>query len=551
METHPHSPARIAVVTGHGRAAHAVSGAFVSLLTAVGRWVEEVRAPTAFGDYALVVVTGVGAWEQTRCVYAGPLVVVDADRLAARPLPKSIRAAGMIAAGSVLLGAEARVLLPQPLPRLQGTRLFGVDPGVGVLADERTAYLLPVLLSPSFREIAGFWTLATLLDRAVIALLGERAGPYAEPWPDGAPSARSVTCDLDDLDDVGRLDALAATSRPATLFACADNIPARAGLGRYFEVAGHGDVHQPFANDETNLRRVDAMMERFATAGWDLTGFSPPNLIYSSPIAPLASRFRHLRLGYQGNSWRFFPTRVDDLAVTRVSFYTDFLHRYVGPAECGRLLVAADAWSSGVRGMSVPCFHPGLWTEPLHAYLDQVAPPAWEASLRDLAVWWGDRHRAVERAARGDAIGEPRVRLVAQSVDERAAALRREERPAVPTRDAVAGVGRVEVGRRSYVVVPAGRDATTGVEVPLDAAWSTARWLPAWCRARVIKVANGGGVTAGLYGALSLTPTVQGASVRVPLAVPEEPVLLTAVRWREFLRPPRPPGMEREVTLRA
>jgi hypothetical protein len=516
----------------------------------MGRWVDETRDPTAMRDPALVIACDGAAWRQVRERYSGPLLVVDADLLSDGPRPAGVAVDGYWGPGRVSL-ADGDVIVGSPVPRLRGPALAGVPVGLGVRFDDQTAYLTPLVLSPSFRDPKGFWCLAGLLDRAVVALLGDGVGPYVEPWPDGACAARALTCDLDDLDDPARLDRLAASGRPATLFACADALPPRAAVAAQFEIAGHGDVHLPFGDDASNLSRVDRMLEQFHAAGWTLAGFSPPNLVYSSALAPLAERFRHLRLGYQGTSWRLFPTRADALIVTRVSFYTDFLHRYVGASECGRLLAAADGWASDVRGMSVPCFHPGLWTEPLQAYLQQATTPAWEAPLVEVAAWWEGRHAALERLRAGQAAAEPRLRLLSQRVDERLAALLHAVTGRRADDDALREPARVEVGRRSFVVVPASPAAAIDHSVPLDTGWSAGRWLPAWYRRRALRVANGGGVTAGLYAALPVGPSIRGGTVHLPVVVPDEPILLTAVGWREMLRPPRPAGPEREVTLRA
>src|SRR5437762_4822549 len=82
--------ARIAVVGGDTAGARAVAGAVVSLLTAVGRWVEEVPADADLDPYAAVVLPRSRGWRTVRERHPGPLVVVDADLLGGRPDAESL-----------------------------------------------------------------------------------------------------------------------------------------------------------------------------------------------------------------------------------------------------------------------------------------------------------------------------------------------------------------------------------------------------------------------------------------------------------------------------
>lgn len=543
-----HPPAPIAMITGQGACAHGVSGVVLSLLTALGRWIEEVPRETDVAEYALVLVPDVPTWRAIRARYAGPIVVVDAGLALGQSAPPEVRTVGGRLVERIAIDG-GMIVVPCGLPALDGAAVAGTPAGVAVQLDARTVYSLPVALSPGFRNPRGFWRLAEWLDRCVVALLGAAAGPFVEPWPDGARAARSITCDLDDLQSAAQLADLADSGRPGTLFACADGIPHLRGIAAPFEMAGHGDVHEQFSNDATNLSRVDAMCEAFAQAGWPLRGFSPPNLVWSSAIEPLATRFEHLRFGYQGPTWRIFPTRLGETIVTRISFYTDFLHRYVGHEETGRLIASADVWATETRGMSVPCFHPGLWTEPMRAYLRTPVPTAWEATLADITSWWRRRHVALARLARGEAVVEPGLRVVPEGIDARIAALL----DGVTSRTGeAAGQGRsvrqVEVAKRPYTVVPAADES--GVDVPLGRSWAWAGVMPSSWRRALLRVANRGGVTAGLYSALPLAPGLRGAAAQVPWRVRDEPLLLTPVRWRELGRPRRL-GNEREVTIRA
>src|SRR5881296_1702578 len=102
--------ARIAVVGGDTAGARAVAGAVVSLLTAVGRWVEEVPAGADLDPYAAVVLPRSRGWRTVRERYAGPLVVADAELL---PLLSG-------APRATLAIGDTHALLPCPLPPLAG-----------------------------------------------------------------------------------------------------------------------------------------------------------------------------------------------------------------------------------------------------------------------------------------------------------------------------------------------------------------------------------------------------------------------------------------------
>src|SRR5205823_1082024 len=83
----------------------------------------------------------------------------------------------------------------------------------------------------------------------------------------------------------------------------------------------------------------------------------------------LLARFRYVRLGYQERGLRFYPEPRGDGVLVPVSYYTDFLQRYVGPEECARLLARFCRWAEATSVLAVPCFHPCLWPEPLARFL--------------------------------------------------------------------------------------------------------------------------------------------------------------------------------------
>jgi hypothetical protein len=77
--------APIAPVVGDTAAARVVASAVGSLLTAVGDWVVETPPSADLSGYAAAILTRSRGWRAVRAVYAGPLLVVDADLLAGRP----------------------------------------------------------------------------------------------------------------------------------------------------------------------------------------------------------------------------------------------------------------------------------------------------------------------------------------------------------------------------------------------------------------------------------------------------------------------------------
>src|SRR5207244_12249278 len=86
--------ARIAVLAGDTPGARAVAGAVTSLLTAVGRWVEELPAGADLAPYTAVILPRSRGWRAVRERHAGPLLVVDADLLGGRADPAFRRLLG-------------------------------------------------------------------------------------------------------------------------------------------------------------------------------------------------------------------------------------------------------------------------------------------------------------------------------------------------------------------------------------------------------------------------------------------------------------------------
>ncbi|HJQ83427.1 MAG TPA: hypothetical protein VKA21_05080, partial [Candidatus Binatia bacterium] len=161
----------IAILSGDTPAARAVAGGVASLLTAVGRWVEEVPAEKELGRYAAVVVPRAASVAAARARYGGPILVVDADLLDGAVAPAfAARLGGPVASSLDAFGVP--LLFPRPLPVLAGNTLGDVPAGLAVACDGG-GYALPLPVTPALRTVAGFWSLARVLEGAIAALIGE------------------------------------------------------------------------------------------------------------------------------------------------------------------------------------------------------------------------------------------------------------------------------------------------------------------------------------------------------------------------------------------
>ncbi|TMA49322.1 MAG: hypothetical protein E6J83_01915 [Deltaproteobacteria bacterium] len=544
--------ARIAVLAGDTPGARAVAGAVTSLLTAVGRWVEELPAGADLAPYTAVILPRSRGWRAVRERHAGPLLVVDADLLGGRADLEFRRLLGEPPLASASIG-ETRVLLPHPLPPLAGPPLGETPHGLVARADAATGYALPVVLTPALRTVAGFWSLARLVEEAVAALLDERTVLYAAPWPRGVRAARALTYDLDGLEADGALPPFALHGRPATLFCTADALGRLDATGPVCEIAAHGDVHRGFADARTNLTRVDRMLETFRAAGLTPRGFSPPNSTYSSELAPLLARFSYVRIGYQERALRFYPhARADGLLVP-VSYYTDFLQRYVGPEECARLLRRFCTWAEATSVLAVPCFHPCLWPEPLRRFLEAPGGEAWEATLVELSDWWMRRRRALAAvSAAGEGAAPPDLVLVRATPAERLAALQPPDGKALAAPRSSAAV-RVAIGERQVSVVPATDDPAAAVEVPLAPRWRPLGWLPGPLRRAasraLVRVVNETGMHGCFYRDLGLSAEIVGGALRLPVVAADEPVLVRHRVAADVRRAAR--GLVRRLSRRA
>jgi len=516
--------ARIAVVAGSTPAARAVAGAVTSLLTAVGRWVEEVPAGADLGRHAAVILPRAQGWQAVRERYAAPLLVMDADLLDGQ-VDEAFRdrLGGARLASLAVHGTHA--LLPRPLPPLAGPALGDAPAGLAVESGRATGYALPFVVTPALRTVAGFWDLARALEDAVAALLGESTPLYADPWPGGFRAARVLTYDLDGLER-GVLPSVVTSGRPATLFCCADALDRLGAATPHLEIAAHGDVHRHFDDERTNLLRIDRMRDAFRASGVEARGFSPPYSTYTSALAPLCARFAYVRRGYQERTLRFFPQAVQGATLCSVSYYPDFLQRYVGAEEYARLLGRFCTWAAATSVLAVPCFHPCLWPEPLRCFLDLPLGAAWETTLAQATDWWSHRGRALEAmATAGESAAPPDLVLARATPAERLAALRPlDGEPAVAPR--LRSATRVVVGGRRVRVVPAADGPASAVEVPLASVWRPLGWLPARLRRNLVRVANKSGVHACLYGELGLAPEIVDGAVRLPVVAADEPLLM-------------------------
>ncbi|HYR95343.1 MAG TPA: hypothetical protein VEM57_01350 [Candidatus Binatus sp.] len=520
--------ARIAIVTGDTAASRAVAGAAATLLTAVGRPVEQVGARDDLTPYAAAILTRSHDWPVVRERRVGPVLVLDADLFGARVDPAFAHLLGGPPTDHVTVGST-RVLLPRPLPSLAGRPLGDLPPGLVTEAEPGVGYGLPVVVAPALRTIGGFWSLAALVEQAVAALVGERTPLYAEPWPRGFRAARALTYDLDGLDG-GNLPPMVA-SRPATAFCCADALPYLGAAAADLEIAAHGDVHRAFDDPATNLGRIDHMLDAFHAAGLTPRGFSPPNTVYSSPLGPLLERFSYVRIGYQERALRFFPEAVGRGFQTSASYYPDFMQRYVGTAEYTRLLARFCDWAEATSILAIPCFHPCLWADPLHAFLDAPVGGVWETTLAEVLDWWAHRQRALAAVAEaGEGASPPDVVLVRSTPAARLASLRPVDGERPPTTGPRSAV-RVKVDGRRVRVVPAADGPAASVDVPLGLGWRPLGWLPARLRRAtsraLIRVTNKNGLHACFYQDLGLTPDVRSGSLRLPVVAADEPLMVT------------------------
>lgn len=520
--------ARIAIVTEGTAGPRAVAGAVASLLTAVGRPVEQVGPEDDLAPYAAVILTRSHGWRAVRERSAAPLLVLDADLFAGRADPAFARLLGRPLTSYVTVG-QTRVLLPCPLPPLAGRPLGDLPPGIVTEAEPGVGYGLPVVVAPALRTVGGFWSLAALIDQAVAALIGERTSLYVEPWPRGFRAARALTYDLDGL-EAGKLPAVVAR-RPATAFCCADWLPYLGGAAAGLEIAAHGDVHRTFDDPETDLPRIDRMLDAFRAAGFAPRGFSPPNTVYGSPLPPLLERFSYVRIGYQERALRFFPEAVGRGFQISASYYPDFMQRYVGTAEYTRLLARFCGWAEATSTLAIPCFHPCLWPEPLHAFLDAPVGDVWETTLAEVIDWWAHRRRAlVQVAEAGEGAAPPDVVLVRATPAARIASLR----PVDGERPVTTGpraASRVTVDGRAVRVVPAAEAPAASVDVPLGLGWRPVGWLPGRLRRAtsraLIRVTNKNGLHACFYQDLGVAPDVHRGSLRLPVVAGDEPVMVT------------------------
>jgi len=530
---------RIAVLAGDAPAARAVAGAVSSLLTAVGRWVEDVAGDADLASYDAVVLPSAAQFDANRGRYRGPVLVVDGDLLAGTVAP-GFR--GLFSdepwRPAVLVGGTLAPQ-PRPLPLLAGRALGDAPVGLAAEREPGVGYVLPAMLGPTLRTASGFWNLAALLEHALAAVIGERRALYADPWPRGIRAARALTYDLDAL-ETSTLPDLVRDGGPATLFCCADALDRLGAPSPRLEIAAHGDVHRPFVDPATNLARVDRMCDAFRRAGFDPRGFSPPNLTYDSALAPLFARFGYVRIGYQERALRFFPYAVADGLVAGVSFYPDFLHRYVGAEEYARLLRRFCAWAAATSVLAVPCFHPCLWSEPLRRFLEAPADDVWQATLAEVVDWW--RHRTcalADVAARGAAAAPPDLSLVDTSPAARLAALRpvNGEPKLAP---GLRPVSHIRIAGRAVGVIPAADAPAAPVDVRLGAAWRPVGWLPAPLRRAagraLVRVANKNGLHAWLYGDLGVAPDIRAGALRLPLVAPDEPIMVSRPAVDELRR---------------
>jgi hypothetical protein len=525
MTPSPTAVHRIGIVAGDTAAARLEANAVYSLLTAAGNWAEPARLG-ALVDFDVVVLSSSRLWPAASREFRGPLVVYDAELLGgrvARPFRDVVRWPAPTGSGAPALEST-------------GARVARVGAAGAARALELTPtlrYALPEHASIDLQQPAGFWRLAATVQEDVAAVLGCERSYFADPWPDGAAGAAAFTCDLDDLGRGGGRVAL-PDGVALTLFCCADDLAHLPDVRGAVEIAAHGDVHLPFLDGRDNARRIAAMLDGFRAEGRVPLGFSPPMLTYSSPLEELTDRFAYVRLGYMEPEMLFFPAPAGAALRLPVSYYTDYLLRYVDPARFADFLVGYLGWTAACGTLAVLCFHPVQFPHAADTVAARRPPGLWCATLADVSAWWRRRQAAFTAARRGETTSGVAGEVTAWP--ERLERLaRRAPAPAEPapgielqTRPSPRGPVHVVVND-----APAARaDVEIAVALPQrHLAWLPGRLAERLCR-RQLRIWNKSGFHAALYSTLRYRPALtidrRAGCVRLtlPVVAAREPLVI-------------------------
>ena len=393
----PSSIPYFGILPGTTAASRVLANSIYSILTRVGYCVDFIDSTHPLAGHDAVIATSARMLNDHRVVRKKCLLF-DADRLES-PVT-SPRAGKQDSTAFVLDGVTLE---------LNG-RVRGEEPATANILkrDDRDVPIsfrrsdgliegLPLFLTPDIQRPEAFWQLGRLLAESIAELLGRREFRYFEPWPSGYRSALAITLDLDAMaarDE--RFDRLLRSApNPCTLFACADQVQFLNGDTPHVEIACHGDVHVPFDDPSRNWTRVEEMCRSFNRVELQPAGFSPPNLVYTSPVQNLMARFRYVRMGYMEKELLFYPQRFGGGVLIPVSFYPDHALKYVAPETFAAMTDTFLAWSRELGGLSVLCFHPTLYPGAFEPYLHRRHDGEWAVTLRELSRWWNRRRQAI------------------------------------------------------------------------------------------------------------------------------------------------------------
>jgi hypothetical protein len=91
----------------------------------------------------------------------------------------------------------------------------------------------------------------------------------------------------------------------------------------------------------------------------------------------------------------FYPRRSAGGMVVPVSFYPDHALRYITPETYAAMTEGFLDWCRSLGGITVLCFHPGLYAGSFQPYLHRKREGEWTVTLEELSQWWNRRHQAI------------------------------------------------------------------------------------------------------------------------------------------------------------
>jgi hypothetical protein len=395
---------RFGILPGASAASRTTANCIYSILTRIGHFVDFVDRVDTPLDYDAVIAT-CAAELGSHTHLQQPCLLFDTHpyaRLSSSNLDRPVKVT--LESIDFELHSAARLTI------LRGDRvLTRDDDGMPILCRRNSQVILglPIFLTPDIQRPDVFWQLARFLAGSIAELLGKRTFQYFDVWPDSYRSAQAITLDLDLMADHDHdfEQTLKAARSPCTLFACANQLHLLGQETANVEVACHGDVHRPFADPQTNGMRIERMHLLFEQAGFQPAGFSPPHLIYTSPIEELTERFRYVRMGYMERQLLLYPRRAGKGVLIPVSFYPDHAVKYVAEETFAAMTDAYLQWSRVLGGLSVLCYHPGIYPGLFKKSLFREHDGTWTVTLKELSVWWNRRYEAMQASRVATSLG--------------------------------------------------------------------------------------------------------------------------------------------------